>query len=345
MGFEIEKNVEMERTKRPFRSVHILGNKNKRCFTLQEREMKEQFRKTNYQKKNLDLLEKVNDILEEYQEQGIKVTLRQVYYQLVARDIIPNKDNEYKKISSLLTNARYSGDIDWNSIEDRTRTPNIPSVFDDIQNLLEVASQSYQLDRWQGQEFYIELWTEKDAISSVIYPITSEYQVAMIVNRGYSSASAMYNSRTRYIKKGEFLGSKKKVLLYLGDFDPSGLDMDRDIKERFNEFGVDIKVERIGLTQEQIKRYELPENPAKLSDVRAKDYVAKYGSSSWEVDALKPEVLQELIKNSILKYLDLEKFGLVREKEKEDLKELENMGIKLYEKGKTRENTNSKGNL
>lgn len=280
--------------------------------------MKEQFREIKFQKKNLILLEKINEILEEYSIQGIKVTLRQLYYQLVARDVIPNQVKEYAKLSGLLTNARYSGIVDWNAIEDRTRIPNIPNTFRDIKHLLEVAGKSYQLDRWEKQEYYVELWTEKDAISSVISPITQNYQVPVSVNRGYSSASSMYDSAQRFLEQDD----KIKILLYLGDHDPSGLDMDRDIKTRLQEFGCDMEVIRIGLTQEQIKKYNPPTNPAKIKDPRAKEYIENYGEYSWEVDALRPEVLQRLIQESILEYLDLDKFEQVKEKEKEDLEEL-----------------------
>ena len=286
--------------------------------------MKEKYRDLKFHKKNLNLLEKIKDILEEYELQEIKVTLRQLYYQLVARGIIPNQIKEYAKLSGLLTNARYTGRIDWDAIEDRTRIPNIPNIFSDIKHLLEVAGRSYQLDRWEEQEYYVELWTEKDAISSVISPITNFYQVGVSVNRGYTSASAMYESKQRFLEQG-----KIKILLYLGDHDPSGLDMDRDIQERLNEFGADVKVIRIGLTQKQIKKYSPPPNPAKITDPRAKDYIKKYGDSSYEVDALRPEVLQKLIKNSILKYLDLEKYEQVKKKEQEDIKGVKEFSIKL----------------
>ncbi len=251
--------------------------------------MKEEFRTIKFQKKNLILLEKIKEILEEYEMQGIKVTLRQLYYQLVARDMISNTVKEYAKLSGLLTNARYGGFVDWNAIEDRTRTPDLPNTFTDTKQLIDVACRSYKLDRWEGQKYSVELWTEKDAISSVLAPITRKYQVAMCVNRGYSSASAMYDSYERL--EGE--EQPKRIILYLGDYDASGLDMIRDVRERLNEFGVEgLEVIPIALTKEQIEKYSPPPNPAKITDSRAKWYIEKYGNKSWEVDALRPEVLQ-----------------------------------------------------
>ncbi len=264
-------------------------------------------------------MQKIKEILEEYQMQGIKVTLRQLYYQLVARDLIPNTIKEYGKLSKLLTNARYGGFVDWGAIEDRTRTPDLPNTFEDTEHLIDVACRSYQLDRWEGQEYCIELWTEKDAISSVIAPITKEYQVAMCVNRGYSSASAMYDSFRR-LENSE---QPKRIILYLGDYDASGLDMIRDVRERLEEFGVDnLEVIPIALTKKQIEKYSPPPNPAKITDPRAKWYIQKYGEQSWEVDALRPEVLQELIKKAILEYLDLEKYNKIERKEMNDISKL-----------------------
>jgi len=281
--------------------------------------MKQQFRTIKFHKKNLYLLEKIKEILEEYDEKGIRVTLRQLYYQLVARDIIPNKISEYQKLSTILTNARYNGNIDWYSIEDRVRVPKIPNIFLNVNELIEVACKSYQLDRWEEQKFYIELWTEKDAISSVIYPITQKYQIPVIVNRGYSSASAMFESAQRFLEQEE----KTKIILYLGDHDPSGLDMDRDIKKRLNEFEVEVEVIRIGLTKKQTEEYNLPTNPAKMKDPRSKWYVENFGYNSWEVDALRPEVLQQLIENSILIFLDLEKYEQVKKQEQKEIRQLE----------------------
>lgn len=279
-----------------------------------------EIRSIKFQRASLELLDKVKNILYEYEQQGIAVTLRQLYYQLVARGLISNNIKQYKNLSNLMTNARYAGIISWQAIEDRARVPTIPNTFENIQELLKVAAKSYQLDRWQEQEHYIELWTEKDAISSVLSPLAKKYQVVLAVNRGYSSASCMYEAAQRFLEHQD----KKKILLYLGDHDPSGLDMDRDIKDRLAEFGADVEIIRIGLTFEQVQQYSLPENPTKPKDRRAKQYVETYGSSCWEVDALKPEVLQQLIEHNILRFLDLDKYRQVQEREQKELEELQN---------------------
>jgi len=302
--------------------------------------MKEQFRSIKFQKKNLILLEKIKEILGEYDEKGIKVTLRQLYYQLVSRDIIENKISEYSKLSSLLTNARYTGDIDWDAIEDRVRIPDIPNIYDDIDQLMRAAIQSYKKDRWKEQDCYVELWSEKDALSSVISPITKKYQIPFCVNRGYTSASAMYESFRRVIHERAIknMQTNKIIILYLGDHDPSGLDMIRDINDRMKEFieknhDIEFIIVPIGLTMEQIKLYSPPSNPAKTKDPRATGYIEEFGKVSWEVDALRPEVLQELIKTNILKYLDLEKFEQVQKQEAEEIQQIKNLAEKIKSGG------------
>lgn len=288
--------------------------------------MKEQFRSKKFNTKNSILLQKCLSILDEYENKGIKVTLRQLYYQLVARGIIPNLDKEYHKLSGILTDARYCGLADWDAIEDRIRIPHRHPEFDSVLELVEVAQNSYRLDRWKDQEYYIELFTEKDAISSVLKPIADEWHIYLNVNRGYSSATAMYDASQRFIeynKIGDLNPKKECILLYLGDHDPSGLDMVRDIEDRLIEFGCEIKVIPIALTMDQVKQYNPPPNPAKITDSRAKNYIAKYGRVSWEVDALPPDVMIDLVNSKIKEHVDEEKMELVKKQEKEDMKQLE----------------------
>mgnify|MGYP001596618738 CR=1 FL=1 len=264
-------------------------------------------------KKTNLLLDKSKEILMTYANKGIKLTLRQLYYQLVSENIISNNEKEYKNLSRILTNARYSGEIDWKLIEDRIRIPNIPNTFRSIKHLLEVAKKSYQLNRWEGQEYYIEVWAEKDALASVIEPITNKYQVPFCVNRGYASVTAIFEGIRRLNLE------KINIILYIGDHDPSGLDMIRDIQKRLDMLGANAQVIPIALTIKQIKKYNLPPNPTKITDARAKNYVEEYGGTCWEADALSPEVLQEIVEYNILKYLDTDKFNLIIKQEQDDL--------------------------
>ncbi len=295
----------------------------------------EKFRSVNFRPESRERIVQLRDIVDEYQQQGLRLTARQLYYQCVSRDIVPNTPAEYKKLTALLTDARYAGMIDWSAIEDRGREPNTPSEWNTPADLVESALRAYRLPRWKGQDTYVELWVEKQALAGVLAPIAREFHATLMVNKGYSSASAMKESADRLrertlseddrsaldetrsiygIDSGNYedqcveLGDGMEtspVVLYLGDHDPSGEDMVRDIKTRLEEFGVlNLTVEKIGLTIAQVKQYNPPPNPAKITDPRAADYIAKFGAKSWEVDALPPNVLTRLIRAAFAKHID-----------------------------------------
>lgn len=295
----------------------------------------------------------INGIIREYQNAGYVLTLRQLYYQLVSRDVIPNQSKEYDKLGVLLKEGRMGGIVDWNAIEDRLRKPSSPASWNTPADLLEAAAQQFQLPRMKGQETYIEVWVEKDALSGVLSRVTRPYHIPILVNRGYSSASAMHDS---YVRFAEALigteGAKKIRVLYLGDFDPSGVDMVRDVEQRIREFflgkarafdrwsvtvknrkrnlsrfpglwkkicleklKVDFEIIPIALTRAQIDQYEPPPNPAKQTDTRFAKYEHAHGDTSWEVDALPPEVLNQILTDSIEELIDREMYDKIMAEE------------------------------
>jgi hypothetical protein len=275
----------------------------------------ERFKNINFKPKSQELIDQCNEIIEEYQGQGLRLTLRQLYYQLVSRDVIPNVPRSYKNLSTLVTDARLAGVMDWDAIEDRVRRPNIPLEFRNLQHRVDSAIANYRLDRWQGQDNYVELWVEKDALAGVLEPIANQYHITLMVNRGYSSASAMYESAHRFIEQD----GKSLVLLYLGDHDPSGEDMVRDIRDRLAMFGAEnLDVQKIALTMTQVRRYNPPPNPAKISDPRAAAYIEQHGEHSWEVDALPPNVLAQIIRRSLDALVDRSLMDSVIEHENKD---------------------------
>lgn len=311
--------------------------------------MKESFgKKLVLRSENKTRIVTINNIIEDYQSQGYKLTLRQLYYQLVSRDIIPNKVEEYTKLSTLLNKGRMSGFVDWDAIVDRTRNIKTPYYEYSTQDAVQRTINSYKLDRHDVQDNYIELWLEKDALSEIIYRATQPYGISLMVNRGYSSCSAMYQSYQRLAQ--EINNDKNVIIFYLGDHDPSGLDMIRDIRDRLSEmliYGTELQnnfddleqaqywlnkklqVKPIALTSKQVRDYNPPPNPAKLTDPRATKYVEEFGYTSWEVDALNPKTLDTLVKESILDYIDLDKHQEVLDKEEEDKEKLEDLITKL----------------
>jgi len=278
--------------------------------------MKESFKTVKFRADRLLMVEQCDQIITQYQAQGLRLTLRQLYYQLVTHNIIKNEERSYKTLGNLVSEARLGGLLDWDAIEDRVRIPRMSSEFANLRELVNAALYSYRLPRWKGQEYYVELWVEKDAISGVLSPMASEYHITLMVNRGYSSQSAMYEAAKRFMRH-ERKGTTS-ILLYLGDHDPSGEDMVRDIQDRLTMFGSTVEVHKIALTMEQVKEYNPPPNPAKLTDTRATAYIEKYGDSSWEVDALPPDALHQIVRDSIFEYVDMGLMDNVKVREESD---------------------------
>jgi hypothetical protein len=272
-----------------------------------------------FNKQSLDIIEKANDIIEEYQNDGLELTLRQLYYQFVARDIFPedrkwkwtgskwirdlngtkNADPNYIWLGSVINDGRLAGLIDWNAIVDRTRNMHQNSHWDNGGEILRTAATSFGVDKWEGQATRAECWIEKDALLGVIEQPCKEEDIPYFSCRGYTSQSEMWVAAQRlrkWIEEG-----CNVIVFHLGDHDPSGVDMSRDIQDRLNLLSNDagIEVQRIALTMDQIDKYNPPPNPAKLTDSRCEDYISKYGNSSWELDALEPRVMRDLIKESI----------------------------------------------
>lgn len=293
-----------------------------------------------WEKNQAELLRQVVGIVASYQQQGIKLTNRQLYYQLVAGGIIPNADLVYKRICKFLTDARYAGLIDWEAIEDRGRVPEMHAEWESIKDLIRSAVHSYRLPRWADQNYYVELYCEKEAMESILHPIADKYHISFGYNKGYSSASAMYNLARRvkaWVKEG-----RKAVVLYLGDHDPSGLDMVRDIRERITEFLTrgdepvepNFEVIQLALHMSQVKKFNPPPNPAKVTDPRAGWYISKFGKVSWELDALRPEVLIHIAEAGIQQFLDLAKYNAWIALERKQKKALEDFGSGLAKEQK-----------
>ena len=171
----------------------------------------------------------------------------------------------------------------------------------------------FRLPRRENQPLYVELWTEKDALTSVLLPICEEYHIPLVVNKGYSSASAMYQA-SRTIREAVGNG-QEAVIIYVGDHDPSGIDMDRDIRERLEEFGAAVIVRPIALTMAQVREMNPPPNPAKITDPRAAKYIERHGNISWEVDAIPPETLHDLVRDEIEACTNMEYYEAVIEQE------------------------------
>ena len=132
----------------------------------------------NFRRDSLTLIDKINRVIDDYAAQGYSLTLRQVYYQLVARDIIPNTERSYKNLGALISDARLAGLIDWRSIEDRTRNLRKNSHWESPSSMIDSAAYSYHRDHWEGQKNYVEVWVEKDALIGIVGQISRLLEVS-----------------------------------------------------------------------------------------------------------------------------------------------------------------------
>lgn len=261
--------------------------------------MKEKFVDKVFRRSSLDIIAKANEIIAEYQAMGFTLTLRQLYYQFVSRDIIPNQQAAYKRLGEIVNNGRLAGLIDWSAIEDRTRNlRSIPS-WGSPEGLMEAAASQYREALWADQPYMPEVWIEKDALVGVIEPVCNRNRVPYFACRGYVSQSEAYAAGKRFEKAARYR-RKRPIIFHLGDHDPSGIDMSRDIDERLSMFAsLGVQVVRLALNMDQVEQYGPPPNPAKDTDARFDDYRRRFGDESWELDALDPPVIDALIQKAL----------------------------------------------
>lgn len=257
--------------------------------------MKIKYKHRRFAGKTQRIIVQANQILEEYAEQGFVLTLRQLYYQFVARGLIENTERSYKNLGATISGARLAGLIDWSYLIDSTRFLRGKNHWDHPSEIIKDTVHSYNLDLWEGQIIRPEIWIEKDALVDVALQAGSPFDVPVFSCRGYGSQSELWAASRRLSHHAE-----TPVIFHLGDHDPSGIDMTRDIVERFKMFGVhDLELYRLALNMDQIEEYQPPPNPAKVTDTRFKEYCVRYGSESWELDALEPNVIVELIRSNL----------------------------------------------
>ena len=278
------------------------------------------------------IIQQSDRILREYALAGYSITLRGLYYQFIARDLFPeswidreyNRKNgldpetkntvkNYKRLGCLITDGRMAGLLDWEVLVDQGRSSSVISGWDDPAQIIESSADNFYINKWEDQPYHIEVMVEKDALSGILEPVCDRLQVGFSANKGYSSSSHLYRVGQR-MKEKIFDQGKNCVVIYLGDHDPSGIDMTRDIDDRIRLFAsanwgeqpteYALKVERIALNMPQISLYNPPPNPAKETDSRYAKYAAEHGEDSWELDALDPALLDSLVEDKVLEYRD-----------------------------------------
>lgn len=240
-----------------------------------------------------------NKIIDEYAAQGYDLTLRQLYYQFVARGLLENNQANYKRLGSIINDGRLAGLIDWNRIEDRTRGIEEINFWNSPSSLISACADQFKMDLWRNQSYRVECWIEKEALAGVFERVCQELRVPYLSCRGYTSQSEMWRAGQRLIRYVR--NDQIPLILHFGDHDPSGMDMSRDIVDRLSLFtDSEVEFKRLALNMDQVSEYNPPPNPAKLTDTRATAYIRKFGEESWELDALDPVMLSSLVRDAVL---------------------------------------------
>lgn len=260
--------------------------------------MLEKFKQHAFRATSLDQIAQANSIIDEYLAEDLILNLRQLFYQFVSRNMAPNSQKTYKCLGNLLSKGREAGLVPWDAIEDRGRQALKVIGESNPRDVVNGLEHSIVIDPWQHQDFYIEVWIEKDALVGTIENVCNEHRVTYMACRGYLSASEAWRAGHRFRHAAR--NGKQPLILHLGDHDPSGIDMTRDNQDRSTLFARhEVPVQRIALNMDQILQYKPPPNPAKMTDTRAADYVSRHGESSWELDALEPRILAALVRQHI----------------------------------------------
>lgn len=261
----------------------------------------------NFQQETLNIIAQANQIIDEYDKLGLKLTLRSLYYQFVSRDALENTPRSYQRLSVIISDARLAGLISWHAIEDRVRNLEGRMFWDGPAEAIKQVRRKFLTDRWKTQDWRPEVWSEKSnsVISGACYELCCDY----FATRGYNSQSEQWAAGQRfasYIERGQ-----RPIVFHIADHDPAGIDMTRDNRERLTMFaGTPVTVVRIALNMAQIEQYNPPPNYAKPTDSKTEGYKAQFGSDEcWELDALDPRILRTIIRDAVAKIRDDAKWG------------------------------------
>lgn len=244
------------------------------------------------------------------------MTVRQVFYQLVTKGVIAKSESEYKTtVVRLLGDMRREGELPFRWIADGTRWQRKPRSHNSLADMLEGQATLYRRDIWRDQDAYVEIWLEKEALAGVLYKATAEWDVPLMVTRGYPSLSYLNNAAEAIDAEG-----KPAFLYYFGDHDPSGVDIPRKVEEDLRTFApeADITFERVAVTPALIEDLGLPTRPTKKTDSRSKSFVGE----SVEVDAIPPAMIRQMVSDCIEQHVDQDRLDAakrVEELERETL--------------------------
>ena len=297
--------------------------------TREETSMKEKFNERKFNDRSLAMIERANEIIEEYARNGYDLSVRQLHYRFVSKNIYINTPENYQALQTIVSEGRIAGLIDWDAIKDRGRVTHKLTAFDNLKVFLQRLNNDYRRSKWKNQDNYVEVMVEKQALEGVLLPVCERWEVAFTSNKGYSSTSSIYE-RAKYLQSQRDVEKKNVHVIYLGDHDPSGIDMSRDIEERLTLFSDGyVNVHRVALNIDQIRRLKLEENDVKIKDSRSEEYVEKFGPHCWELDAIEPNTLAMIVEHQIRSLINKSQWDKDLTDQESDQEELQNIIDKI----------------
>lgn len=253
-------------------------------------------------------------VLYAFHDAGIPQTVRQVFYKLTTYGAVPKTENGYGQACYHLGEMREKNIIPYGWIADNTRWMRKPTTFSSIYDALVNTRETYRRALWNDQDAYVEVWCEKDALAGVLNDITSEYDIPLMVSRGYSSKTFAYEA-AQELRNQE----KPCYIYYFGDHDPSGQDARRDIKEKLERYGAKFTFEPVAVLPWQIEAFDLPTRPTKKTDSRSKNW----NGDSVELDAIPADQLRNLCSNAVMQHIDSYELAFTKLVEKAELEAYE----------------------
>jgi len=231
------------------------------------------------------------------------VTIRGLFYRVVSKGLVSKTEQGYRQVQNRVLLMRRRGDLPYGWVADGTRWQVKPKTYSSIDRALQNTATCYRRALWDRQNVHVEVWAEKDAIRSVIHPVTDEFDVPLMVARGFASETFLWETAQEIIAD-----DKPAVIYQLGDHDPSGLAAWKHIQGRLTEFAprAEFQFERLAVTPAQITEHRLPTRPTKTTDSRAADF----DGDSVEVDALPSPILRDLVREAIEFWIDDEALRL-----------------------------------
>jgi hypothetical protein len=247
------------------------------------------------------------------------MTVRQVFYQLVVRGVIEKSEKEYQgTVIRLLGEMRLDGELPFNWIVDESRRRRITETYDNLTEAVDACAEFYRRSALREAPDYIEIWCEKDALAGLLWDVTSEYDVPLMVSRGMPSLTFLHGTFQEIYKAAQT--GKHTFIYQLGDHDPSGVLIPRTIESRLNELceRSDCSgpvIERVALTEEQIHEFNLPTRPTKREGNR---HAHSFEGESVELDALPPNERRNLVREVIERHITPEALATLRSAEESE---------------------------